>query len=233
MWYAIIEFTDDGKKMRYDFFHIVHGPLLKCFCENGVVGVCAGLAYNFNCFIHGEAFELEQTNKFRNHHGRMGVVDLDCNMLVEVVQIKALVLHLLQDQLCTAAYHEVLLIDTQLTACIIRVIRVEEEGEVPLDVLLIEVDRILSYHIVINRIEIEEMETVHCAGLISGNIDIVEYGIHCVLAEGDLEGYALALLQPALLVDPWVLHLMLEMILEFLLEEAVVIVEANSVTREI
>ena len=56
----------------------------------------------------------------------MGVVDLDHYMLVQFMQVIAFILALFQDQLGAAAYHEILLIDTQLPAVIVRIIRIKE-----------------------------------------------------------------------------------------------------------
>ena len=47
-----------------------------------MVGVSAGLRHYIDCFIHGEAFILQETDQLRDNHGWMGIIDLDSHMLI-------------------------------------------------------------------------------------------------------------------------------------------------------
>ena len=61
-----------------------------------MVCVGTGFAYHFHSLIHGKSFFFgQQTDQFRDHHGRISVVDLDHCMLVQFMQIVSCVLHLL------------------------------------------------------------------------------------------------------------------------------------------
>ena len=111
--HTVTQLLDDGNQLRNYFFNISQRPLLQSFCQDGVVGIRAGATYHINGFIHGESFlSGEDTDQFRDNHGRMGIVDLDCHMLRQCMQIIAFFLYFLQDQLGTVAYHEVLLVNT-------------------------------------------------------------------------------------------------------------------------
>ena len=57
-----------------------------------------------------QASLLQQTDQLRNDHGRMGIVDLDHNVIIQLVQIVALLLALHEDKLCAVADHEILLV---------------------------------------------------------------------------------------------------------------------------
>ena len=79
-----------------------------------MVGISTGLAHHFNSLIHGKCLFLYQDPyQLRNHHGRMGIIDLDHGMLIHLAQIVLLFLHLAQDQLGRIGYHEILLINTK------------------------------------------------------------------------------------------------------------------------
>lgn len=107
-----------------------------------MVGVSTGLAYNIDGFLHGKASLLQQTDQLRNDHGRMGIVDLDHNVIIQLMQIVALLLALHQDELCTVADHEILLVDTKQLSGTVAVIRVEEQCQVFLDLMLVKVDAV-------------------------------------------------------------------------------------------
>ena len=55
-----------------------------------------------------------------------GKIDLDNSMLIHLVKIIAILFHFLNDQLCTITYHKILLINSKLLSCFIRIIRIQE-----------------------------------------------------------------------------------------------------------
>ena len=111
--HTVTQLLDDGNQLRNYLFNISQRPLFQSFCQDGVVGIRAGATYDVNGFIHGETFlSGEDTDQLRDNHSRMGIVDLDCHMFRQSMQIIAFFLYFLQDQLGTVAYHEVLLVDT-------------------------------------------------------------------------------------------------------------------------
>ena len=92
---SLIKLPDNRHQLWNNLLQILHRPLLKRFCKNGVVCVCAGSAHHINCLVHIEPFLFcQNTNQFRNDHCRMGIVDLDHCMVIHLVKIVAIVLHL-------------------------------------------------------------------------------------------------------------------------------------------
>ena len=90
-----------------------------------MVGIRAGATYDINGFIHGEAFlSGEDTDQLRDNHSRMGIVDLDCRVLIQLVQITASCQRLIDDELCRIADHKILLVYTQDASLVIRIVRV-------------------------------------------------------------------------------------------------------------
>ena len=79
-----------------------------------MVGISTGPADHFNSLIHGKCLFLHQDpDQLRDHHGGMGIIDLDHGMLIHLAQIVLLFLHLAQDELGCIGYHEILLINTK------------------------------------------------------------------------------------------------------------------------
>ena len=102
----------------------------------------------------------------------MSVVDLDHYMFVQFMKVIALILTLFQDQLRAAAHHKILLVDTQLPAVVIRIVRVKEQGKVLLDLLFVKVNTVFWHKTLVNGIYIKKMKTV-AAGFIAGNVNII------------------------------------------------------------
>ena len=91
-----------------------------------MIRVGAGICYNFCCFIKWDSLFCQKANQFRNYHGWVRVVNLNCRIVCKVMQITASVLCFRKNQLCTAAYHKILLVHAQKTAFVIRIIRIQK-----------------------------------------------------------------------------------------------------------
>ena len=137
-----VQLVDNRHQVRNNLLEVIDRPFFQCLCQDGVVGVSTGLAYNIDGFLHGKASLLQQTDQLRNDHGRMGIVDLDHNVIIQLVQIVALLLALHEDKLCAFADHEILLVDTKQLSGTVAVIRVEEQCQVFLDLMLVKVDAV-------------------------------------------------------------------------------------------
>ena len=125
-------------------FQILQGPFFKGFRQDGVVGVCAGLAHYRNGLIHAKRLFLHQdTNQLRDHHGRMGIVDLDHRMFIHFTEVIFLFFHFTQDKLCRIRYHKILLVDAQKVPRFIRIIRVQKQRQVLLHRFLVKIDPFL------------------------------------------------------------------------------------------
>ncbi len=109
-----------------------------------MVGVSAGLADYFDGLIHGKGLVLHQdTDHLRNDHSRMGIIDLHHCMVVELTKVIQTRLHLSEDQLRCIADHEIFLINTKEIACLVGIIRIKEQGQILLNVFLIEINAFL------------------------------------------------------------------------------------------
>ena len=108
-----IQHTDHRHKLWNDLLQISDRPFLQCFCKDRMICVSTYIGYNLCCFIKGDTLFHQQTDQFRNHHRRMCVIDLNGSIVCKVMQIRAFLLCLCKDQLCTICNHEILLIDTK------------------------------------------------------------------------------------------------------------------------
>ena len=173
----------------------------------------------------------EDPDELRDNHGRVRIVDLDDGILVEVVQVGSTCNGIVDEELCRVRHHEVLLIDTKEPACLIGVVRIEEEREVLLHGFLVEVDGTRRHEAVIDTDEVEQVEPVLRVPAVSQDIDIIELRLHIEAAEVHGVGRA-GIDEPVLLLEPLIRKLGLLVRDELLMEEAVVVVEAHAVTRK-
>ena len=151
-----------------------------------MVRISTGPAHDLYRIVYCESLiPGEQPDELRYHHGRMRVVDLYGYMLVHLIEIVACLLHLLDDELCSVGHHEVLLIDTQEVAGLVRIIRIQEEREVLLYILLVEVYTAL-YKRLVQTLQVEEVQLVHTV-LVSHHIYIIEDRLY-LLASSELYG---------------------------------------------
>ena len=140
------------------------------------------------------------------------------------------VLQLGQNQLGRGADQEILLVDPQQPSGLVAVVGVEEQGQVPGDVALVEVDAVADDGFIYG-VQVEEVQGVAMAPA-AGNQDIVLVGQHRAAAEGHLVVPA-GVDEPALRRDPGVGDLPLVEVPEQLVEQAVVVVEARAVAGQV
>ena len=94
--HPLIQLVNDGDELGNHLLQVSIGPFFQRFRKDGMVGVSAGFAHHLNGFIHGECLILHQdADQLRYDHGRMGVVDLDNRMLVQLAQVIMLLPHFL------------------------------------------------------------------------------------------------------------------------------------------
>jgi len=195
-----------------------------------MVGVCTGFADYADRLIQSKSSLLKQTDQFRNYHGRVGIVDLDHHMLIQVMQVITFLVAFLQDQLRAVADHEILLVDTQKLSGAVTVVRIQEQGQVFLDLVLVKTDAVTRHDSLIHRIDIKQMQTV-ASGLITRHINVIQHRVHGKILERHLEGYRL-LYQPALWGKPRILHFFLFVVHKHLAEQSEMVVQADTVARK-
>ena len=81
----LVQRLDDGHDARRHSLEKGLGPLLQRFCQDGVVGVGAGLADLVDGVVQGKPPRREQADELRDNHGGVGVVDLHHGVLVELM----------------------------------------------------------------------------------------------------------------------------------------------------
>ena len=104
----------------------------------------------------------------------MGVVDLDGGIVGQIVVIAAPGGTLGQNELSTGRDHQVLLVHPQAAACLIGIVRVEEEGQVLVDGGLVERDAVMDDTLV-NGVKVKQVQGVGAA-LVAGNGQLVQPG---------------------------------------------------------
>lgn len=111
-------------------------PFFQGFCKDRVVCVSAGVGNDLYSLLKINVMEHQETDQFRDHHAWVRIIDLDRSIVGKVMVIAASCGTFLKDKLCAGGNHEILLVDTEQTAVLIGVIRVEEKSQVFGDILL-------------------------------------------------------------------------------------------------
>ena len=225
--HLVVQDLHDGDELGNRLFEEVHGPGLQGLRQDGVVGVGAGAAYHLDGLIHFHSVLCSQEpDELRNHHGGVSVIDLDHGVVRQIVEIGALGRCLLEDQLGGAAHHEILLVNPQDAALIVAVVRIEEEGQVLCNIGLVKGDSLLNQGF-IHGLHVEEVELVG-AVLIARHQDVIHPSLEGEIPVGHIKGNVRPV-QPGVIRDPGIGHLLLLIVLKELLKEAEVIVEPHAV----
>ena len=227
--YPRIQITDDGKQMRHHLLQIGDGPLLQRFRQNRMVGIGTGLAHHIHRRVGIESPLHKQTDEFRNHHGRMGIVDLNAHMLVQMVKVHTSLLSFCQDELGGIAHHEVLLINAQQLSRFIAVIRIKEERKVLSDIRLVKGDAVPDDPF-IHAVQIKQMQLIYPV-FIARNIDVIHGGCEGEIFKGNLK-MSLRPGEPAFGRDPGILFFPLLVVHKTLQEQAVVIIQSHTVSAQ-
>ena len=182
---SCIQITDDRNDLRCNLLQIINRPFFQCFCEDGVIGICAGLLYDLNRLIEVDLFLNKKTDQLRNNHRRMCIIDLDRHMLMKLSEIISLFFTLADDILCCIGNHKILLINTEQISCLVAVIRIEEQRQVLTYIVLIKIDSV-SNDCIIYRLYIKKMKFVASA-FVSGYINIIQMGTKTEILERDFK----------------------------------------------
>ena len=227
--HAAVQLLDDGHQLGGHLLDKGQGPLLQSLGQDGVVGVGAGAADLIQGGVKGQALGGEQPDQLGDDHGGVGVVDLDHHMVGQGVGGVPPALQLGEDQLGPGGHHEILLIHPEQPPRVVAVVGVEEGGQPVGDVPLVKVDAHPGGGGGLGHVE--EVEPVGALVVGSGDGDVVEHRLQVETAEGDVEG-APGGDEPAVRLHPGVRDLGLAVVVEFLPEEAVVVVQAHAVAGQ-
>ena len=98
----------------------------------------------------------QNTDKLRDNHGWMRIVNLNNRILRQIMQIASTRNCFLHNKLGSIGNHKVLLIYTKQLAIPIGIIRIQEEREVLLQLRLIKTNGIVRHQRIINALKIKE-----------------------------------------------------------------------------
>ena len=160
----------------------------------------------------------------------MRVVDLNRRVVREIMVVTATGRTLREDQLRTGGHHQILLVDTEATAGLVGIVRIEEQRQVLIDGGLIEGDAVMDDPLV-DGIEVEEVQCVRAA-LVAGHSELIEARGIGLPRELHRVGHV-GFLRPAVRGQPWVRLLVLDIPFEGLVEQPEVVPEADPVARQV
>ena len=225
--HLVVQYFHNGNQLGYGFLEEIHGPGFQGLGQDGVVGVGAGAADHVDGIVHFQAvLGGEQADQLRNHHGGMGVVDLDDRVVGQVVVVAALGGRFLQDQAGRVGHHEILLVNAQHPSGAVAVVRIEEEGQVLLNVRLIEGNAVL-HHGFVHRFHVKQVELVG-AVVVAGHRNVVHAGGQRKTFVGNgvgLVGFG----EPGRSFQPGIGLLLLLVVREELFEQAEMVVQSHAV----
>ncbi len=191
---AAVDLLGDGVDAGHLLFVELYAPALEGLAHHGVVGVRQGAAGDVPGLVPAVVVLVEQkAHQFGHAQGRMGVVDVDGDLVGQIVQGAVLFLMLAQDSLQGSRAQQVLLLQAQPLALDVVVCRVQDLGDgLSHGVLLQRADVVASGeggHVeALGELGAPEHELVDRLGAVAGNIKVVGHGHHSGVAMlGDLE----------------------------------------------
>ena len=93
--HTLIQLFNDRHQLRHYLLQILKRPFLQCLRQNGVVRISTGPAHHVDGLIHGKRLIVyKNPDQLRDHHRRMGIIDLDHRMIIQSAQVILLFLHL-------------------------------------------------------------------------------------------------------------------------------------------
>ena len=194
-----------------------------------MVGISAHMRYDLTSFLKFDSALCKKTDQLRNYHTRMCIIDLDHCVISKVMKIAAFCCCLIQDQLCCIANHEILLINTKLSSCVIAVIWIQKQCQIVEQILLIKGDS-LTHNALVCNINIKKTKLDRFV-LIACNINIIQCGFQHKSLKRYIVGNS-CICKPALRLDPRVRCLKLKMIFKLLFEKSEVIIKSDSFSRK-
>ena len=172
--HSIAHPLDDRHQVRRDGLEEMLGPCLQRLGQDRMIGIGTDIGHDLIGFLFLYALLCQKTDQLRDHERRMCVVDLDRRVIGQIMQVAAALCALVQDELRRAADHEVFLVDAEHPARLVAVVRVQEEGQVLLDLLFVKIDA-GSDQSLVNGIEVEQAEAAAFAA-IAGDVDLIHGG---------------------------------------------------------
>ena len=128
---ADINLPDDLHQLRANRGKQRQIPLFQCFLHHRMVGVGKGFPSNIEGGFEVHTILTQQANQLRNRHHGMGIVQLRCMFLGKESVIAAVPRLVAAQQILQRSRHQhILLLHPQLLAFLLRIIGVQELGNV-------------------------------------------------------------------------------------------------------
>ena len=201
-----IQLLNDRHELGHNGFQIGAGPLFQCLCQNGVIGIGAGFCHDLGGFLKSDSVLTQQADQLRDNHAGVGVVDLNGSVVGKVVIVAAPGSTFRQYQLCAGGDHQILLVNPQLAACLVGIIRVQEQRQILVNGGLIKSDTV-SDDALIHCVDIKQIQRVGAA-LKACDRQFVQPGSVCLASKGDGVG-DVRFFRPAMLRKPGIGQLLL------------------------
>ena len=195
-----------------------------------MVGVGAGLGDDLHGLLKLDAALAQQPDQLRDDHAGVGVVDLDGGVVRQIMEVAAPGGALGQNELCTGRDHQVLLVHPQTAACLVGIVRVEEEGQVLVDGSLVEGNAVMDDALV-DGVQIEQVQGVG-APLVAGDRQLVQPG-GVLLARQFHRVGGVGLFRPAVGSQPRVGLFVLHAILKGLMEQTKMVPQTYAVAGQV
>ena len=228
----LIELDDNVGDGRGDLLQAGERPLFERLGKNRVVSVGDHGAYDGHGLVKLDVvLGGEQANELGDDHGGVRIVNLDHGVVGQIVQVAAALDGLVDQELGGVAHHEVFLVDAKQAALLVRIVGVEEQGEVLGDLGLVEVDGAAGYQAVVDTRQVEQAQAILGGLAVTGHVDVDELGGDGKVAELNSVG-AVVIDQDILLAEPLVGDGLLLIVDKALAEQAVVVVEAHAVAGQ-
>ena len=225
-----VQFLDDRHELWNNGVQIMSRPFFQGFCKDRVVCVSAGVGNDLYSLLKINVMEHQETDQFRDHHAWVRIIDLDRSIVGKVMVIAASCGTFLKDKLRAGGNHEILLVDTEQTAVLIGVIRVEEKSQVFGDILFVKGDAVTDYGF-IYRVQIKKIQCVG-ASFVSGNRKFIKSCRVFFSCQRHRENSVRSLCRTGIR-QPEIRSLILYIVLEILMEKTAVIAKSHTVARKI
>ena len=253
-----VDLLDDLVYTRKQAGEQLDRPFFQCLGHDGMVGVGHGLCGHFPCLVPLQLLLVQQdTHQLGNCYGGMGIVHLEGVLLIELADIGVFSLVTGDRLLHAGGDEEILLLQTQLFAGVMVVIRIQHLYQVAGKVFLLHGFLIIALIEgieleVIDRFRIPHAQGIYQIVVVADDRNVVGYGTHAAIAvlhevvaaglliiihahvsaEFDLVGQLRAAqLKRIAVLEPVVRYLDLIAVLDFLLEHSVAVTDSTAISH--
>ena len=180
LYMTAVDFLDNHVNTRQQFLEHISRPCLQSLRHNRMVGVADGVLGDGPCFAPLQTvFINENTHELGHSHSRMGIVDMNGNLLAELADIHARLDIVAHDTLHAGRGHEVFLNQAHFAAFPCTVVGVKITGDTfdKGTVLVLLANLLLCQVAVIGKVTvylgIPEAQVVYGAVMIADNRHII------------------------------------------------------------